>query len=72
MRISSVQLVLIQLLLGASVCQLVAHMENQIAVLGSILADGWCTKQSLGFNPPYLHPECFCEPPSSDFNFLNF
>lgn len=51
---SSIQSLLIQLLLGAGICQLVAHMENQTAVLENILADGWCTKQRLGFNPFHL------------------
>lgn len=51
---SSIQSLLIQLLLGARICQLIAHMENQSAVLENILADGWCTKQRLGFNPFHL------------------
>lgn len=63
MRISSVQLVLIQLLLGASVCQLVAHVEGQTAVVGSILADGWCTKQSLGFTLLIFTPSAFVSHP---------
>lgn len=61
---------LIQLLLGARVSQLVAHMENQTAVLENLPADGLCTKQGLGSNPPHLDPVCFFEAASRSSNFL--